>query len=164
MVSEKYSERLRLSLAGEFLVAAKLLLMGYDAYLTLKNYPKIDVFVHNPKSDKTIGLQVKTTKETSYHILECPYSEIDERLDEVVKCPYVFVHVANDKSISYYVVPDTKVKELVKEAFKRYLEKSAKEETKRKLFEGKTKAVLMLPLKDIEKYKDNWKLIEKLLK
>jgi hypothetical protein len=43
-------------------VAGQLCLRGYLASLTLKNYPKVDIFVQNPKNGKQTTLQVKTIK------------------------------------------------------------------------------------------------------
>ena len=49
------------ALAGKFLVAGQLCLRGIVASLTLKNYPKVDVFCLNPKNNRQVAVQVKTT-------------------------------------------------------------------------------------------------------
>jgi hypothetical protein len=50
-------------LVGEFLVAAKLLIKEYDAYLTLKNYLKL-MYLFTTQTSKTMGIQVKTIKQS----------------------------------------------------------------------------------------------------
>jgi hypothetical protein len=53
-------EKIMLSLAGEYYVAAELSRQEYIASLTLKNYPRVDIFVLNPKTQQQITIQVKT--------------------------------------------------------------------------------------------------------
>ena len=165
------SGKIPLGYAGEFLVAAKLCLMGYIATLTLKAHPNIDILVYNPESGKAIGLQVKTTRqrhknpsEDEYTIVSCGYPKLDEKLNKKVKNPHVFVHVLKDETINYYVVPPEEVKKAVKNRATKYLETKS-EEKRKKIMEGEADVgPKPLLVKDIEKYKDNWKLIEELLK
>ena len=49
-------------MAGEFLVAGKLLKRGLLASVTLGNAKAIDLFVNNPKTDKTFSVQVKALR------------------------------------------------------------------------------------------------------
>jgi len=161
------SGKIPLGYAGEFLVAAKLCLMGYVATLTLKAHPNIDILVYNPENGKAIGLQVKTTKQQykrnsskdGFNIVTCRPDELEKRLDERVKNPYVFVHVLDDGTINYYVVGPEEVKRVCKENFERWVRE--KKPSKESLEKEHVHRVI---IKDIEKYKDNWKLIEELLK
>jgi hypothetical protein len=49
-------------LAGEFLTAGKLLKRGYQVSLTFGNAKAIDLFVHNPRTNRTFRVQVKTQR------------------------------------------------------------------------------------------------------
>src|SRR5215210_1537987 len=47
-------------LAGEFFVLAELLKRGYQASFTLGNAKTVDIFASDPKTGKTVRIQVKT--------------------------------------------------------------------------------------------------------
>jgi hypothetical protein len=47
-------------LAGEFFVLAELLKRGYQASFTLGNAKTVDIFASNPRTGKTVRIQVKT--------------------------------------------------------------------------------------------------------
>lgn len=83
-----------IGLAGEYIVASIMSLKGWNASLTLKNYPAVDIFGYNPDCDKHIRIQVKTTVgQSSYMtglILSSKVGEDDVR--SLIKGPYVFVH------------------------------------------------------------------------
>lgn len=49
-------------MAGEFLVVGKLFKREYQASITFGNAKAIDVFVFNPKNNKTYNVQVKTLR------------------------------------------------------------------------------------------------------
>lgn len=61
MTISKQLKNTMTSLAGEHAVASQLCLKGYVASLTLKNFPGVDIFYHNPDTNKHGSLQVKTT-------------------------------------------------------------------------------------------------------
>lgn len=92
------------ALAGEFLVAGHLCLKGYVASLTLKNYPKVDIFCLNPKNEKQVAIQVKTKRGgNAYYVPE----DVDR-----LKNPFVFVYIKSDETVEFYVVPAKEVAEL----------------------------------------------------
>jgi hypothetical protein len=49
-------------MAGEFLTAGKLFKRRYQVSVTMGNAKSIDLFVHNPETDKTFNVQVKTVR------------------------------------------------------------------------------------------------------
>ena len=49
-------------MAGEFLTAGKLFKLEYQVSVTLGNAKGIDLFVHNPRTDRTFAVQVKTLR------------------------------------------------------------------------------------------------------
>ena len=89
-----YRRNLNIGLAGEYIVASIMSLKGWDASLTLKNYPCADIFGYNPNLDKHIQIQVKTTVgQSSYMtglLLSSKANEDDVR--PMIKGPYVFVY------------------------------------------------------------------------
>src|SRR5271169_1911919 len=83
-------------LAGEFLVAGNLCLKGYVASLTLKNYPKVDIFCLNPKNGKQAAIQVKTLRGSNAYF-------IPEQIDKGEN-PFVFVYIGKDDSVVFYIL------------------------------------------------------------
>ena len=67
------------ALAGEFLVAGNLCLRGYMASLTLKNYPKVDIFCLNPKNGKQVAIQVKTKRGGKDYYIPEDVDELDRK-------------------------------------------------------------------------------------
>jgi len=128
-------------MAGEYLVAAHLCLSGYVAFLTWKNYPKVDVFCLNPNNNRQVPIQVKTTRgHNQYHI-----PEIVDAADPT----YVFVRI-NPDNIQYYVVPAVTVAELSELERQEYLQAhpNAQAEQPR-----------MLSVNRIENFQNRWDLL-----
>ena len=59
-VAGKQFEKILTGLAGEYHVAAELCRRDFFASLTLKNYPKVDIFVMHPAEQYAVPIQVKT--------------------------------------------------------------------------------------------------------
>lgn len=59
-VAGKQMSKILAGLAGEYHVAAELCRRGFFASLTLKNYPKVDIFVMHPIEQHAVPVQVKT--------------------------------------------------------------------------------------------------------
>lgn len=130
------------ALAGEFFVAAQLCLRGYVASLTLKNYPRVDIFCLNPKNGQQVAIQVKTIRGGQHYY-------VPEEVD-MLKHPFVFVHISSDNSLQCFVVPSKEVAELSAMERDEYLNKHAhvrKEQPR------------MLSVQAIQKYKDRWELL-----
>jgi hypothetical protein len=168
-MKSQYNEKLRLSLVGEFLVAAKLLMKGYDAYLTLKNYPKIDIFVHDPQTNKTMGIQVKTIKqshknnpsEDGYNIISCTYYDIENLK---FTAPFIFVHVLYNESVEYFIVPPEEIPRLLKEDYDEWLN-PAKHKHKKPIEELKSKkAPILIRVKFLKPFENKWEQIEEWFK
>jgi len=112
-VAKSHLDKTLTALAGEFLVAGHLCLKGYVASLTLKNYPKVDIFCLNPKTDIQIAIQVKSSRGgKSYHV---PENIEDE------ENPFVFVYINKDESVDFYILPANDVAFLSKKERDDYL-------------------------------------------
>lgn len=94
---------MNIGLAGEYLVASVMSFKGWDASLTLKNYPAADIFGYNPECDKHVRIQVKTTIGQSSYMtgLRLSSTANEDDVKSFINGPYVFVHYNNNnKSIS----------------------------------------------------------------
>lgn len=112
-MAKSHLDKTLTALAGEFLVAGQLCLKGYVASLTLKNYPKVDIFCLNPKNGKQISIQVKSKRGgNAYHVPE----SID-----IDKNPFVFVYIRKENNIDYYVIPAKDVARLSEKERKDYI-------------------------------------------
>ena len=135
-------EKVLTSLAGEFLVAGQLCLMGYNASLTLKNFPKTDIFAFNPKNNKTISIQIKTKKGGKEYF-------VPEKIDTMIN-PFVFVYINSNNSVDYYIVPAFDVAKISHIQRKEYTDKNPqviKEQPR------------MVHINNLTNYKDKWNLL-----
>lgn len=131
------------ALAGEFLVAGNLCLRGYVASLTLKNYPKVDIFCLNPKNGKQVAIQVKTKRGgRRYYVPE----NVDEH-----DHPYVFVYIYPDDKVDFYIVPSQDVAKLSAWEQGKYLQNHP---------HASKKQPRMLSIENIQKFKDRWDLLD----
>ncbi len=136
-------EKTLTSLAGEFLVAGKLCLMGYNASLTLKNFPKVDIFAFNPKNNKTISIQVKAKKGGKEYF-------IPENIGDM-NIPFVFVYITKNNDVEYYILHSKDVARISQKARKDYINSNPNLNKKQPL---------MIAVKDIQDFKDKWRLLE----
>lgn len=108
-------DKILTALAGEFLVAGQLCLRGYFASLTLKNYPKVDIFCLNPKNGKQVAIQVKTKRGGKQYYVPENVDQLDQ--------PFVFVYIDSSNNVEYYVITSKDVAALSSEQRERYLQR-----------------------------------------
>ena len=92
-----YKKNMNIGLAGEYLVASIMSFKGWDASLTLKNYPAADIFGYNPECDKHVMVQVKTTVGQSSYMsgLRLTATVTENEIKSLIKGPFIFVHYKN---------------------------------------------------------------------
>jgi len=90
-------EKTLTALAGEFLVAGQLCVKKYLASLTLKNYPKVDIFCLNPRTQKQVSIQVKTKRGGNAYYVPEDIAPTDP--------PFVFVYIHANENVDYYIMP-----------------------------------------------------------
>lgn len=136
-------DKILTGLAGEFFTAGHLCMKGYVASLTLKNYPKVDIFCLNPKNGKQVAVQVKTIQGGEHYY-------IPEKVDEFDQ-PFVFVYIMRDDTVEYYIVPSKDVARLSTEERQQYLRKHphVRKEQPR-----------MLSVRTVQEFKDRWDLLD----
>ena len=86
------------AMAGEFLVAGKLFKRRMQVSVTMGNAKAIDLFVHNPRTDRTFTVQVKTLRQKNCFPMR----------RENVKASYIYVFVIlnrDDQAEQFFVVP-----------------------------------------------------------
>ncbi len=114
-MAKSHLERTLISLTGEYAVASQLCLRGYQASLTLKNFPKVDVLAYNPKNRRTIPIQVKTS--TTAHF---------DPKNISMKNTLVYVYIKPDKSLEFYIIPVKSALRKRRKILDRRIEKSPK--------------------------------------
>lgn len=121
----------------------------YIAFLTPKNYPRIDIVAFNPKNGKQVNIQVKTTEEKSFIFSKFKKTEIETKFKE----PYVFVHVSKDReSIRFFIVPGKEVAKLIIQRWEEW-KKSARHKKQIAPFEEHAHDLL---IEQLEKYENKW--------
>jgi hypothetical protein len=129
-------------MAGEFLVAGKLFKHQMQVSVTMGNAKAIDLFVHNPRTDRTFNVQVKTLRQKNCF----PMRRENIKLDHV----YVFVILnRDDQGEQFFIVPGRAILRDINHFFG-----SSYTREKPSTFP----AVNYGPLKEFE---NNWKLFEK---
>lgn len=160
IMSKNYTKHL-IGTAGELAVAKIACLKGWVPSLTTNNCPAFDIFLFDPEFNKSIVVQVKTIrdkkngdgkieKKTSFPLGAIYHANLDNGLKEI-NCPYVFVHIDADDNFSFYVLGKNELIETIKEVDKPYRDQRYK---KGKVFSPKENVAI--PLKYIEKYKNQW--------
>ena len=140
-------DKLMTGLAGEYLVAAQMNLRGWVANLTLKNYPNVDIFGMNPKTDQFIAVQVKSSWEPSFNI-GVSHDKRDQ-LPDKVKGPFVFVHIENVDTVSYYILTRDEFINLVMSSDDAYFNKKRNKPIK-------SDYPIALFVNELQPYKDKW--------
>jgi len=85
-------------MAGEFLVAGKLFKRRMQVSVTMGNAKAIDLFAHNPRTDRTFNVQVKTLRKRNYF----PMRREDIKRGHI----YVFVILnGQDQDEEFFIVP-----------------------------------------------------------
>lgn len=89
-------------MAGEFLVAGKLFKRRLQVSVTMGNAKAIDLFVHNPRTDRTFNVQVKTLRQKNCFPMR----------RENVKSQHVYVFVIlnhDDQDEQFFIVPGASI-------------------------------------------------------
>lgn len=129
-------------MAGEFLVAGKLFKRQMQVSLTMGNAKAIDLFVHNPRTDRTFNVQVKTLRQKNCFPIR----------RERIKANQVDVFVilnGEDQDEQFFIVSGKTILSSINHFFG---SSYSKEEP------STFPAVNYGPLK---KFEDNWELFEK---
>lgn len=97
---------------GEYFVAAELSKRGYIASITLGNTKGIDILCSNESATKTVGIQVKTNRDSKRDWILNQKAE-DYFADNLF---YAFVNLHNnEKNPEYFIVPSKTAALFVKE-------------------------------------------------
>ena len=149
MKSEKQLQSLRLGCAGEYMAAAMMNLQGWDAALTQKNYPSVDIFGHNPKTGKDARIQVKSAsaKQNSFLIGFCHNKRMNMYND--VEGPYIFVHFREMSKPDYYILDKESFINLVISTDDAYFNRPRKKPIK-------DDYPIAVSAKDLLPYQDRW--------
>jgi hypothetical protein len=129
-------------MAGEYLVAGQLSLKGFVASLTLKNYPKVDIFCLNPKNGRQVAIQVKTIRGGRLYYVPESVDNDDN--------PFVFVYIHDDEKVDYFILPSADVARLSKFERDEYIRIHPL---------GKPEQPRMISIHSLQEYRDRWDLL-----
>lgn len=136
-----------IGLTGEYFVAGMMSLKGWVASLTLKNYPSVDIFGLDPETEKTINIQVKTTKNVKSYQIGVMRSQRPE-IDSIITCPFVFVYIDKNNNVDYFILSRNQLIDLILSTDDEYYNRPRKEPLK--------DYPIAINLKDMAEYKDKW--------
>lgn len=144
---KKNIEKHLIGLTGEYFVAGMMSLKGWVASLTLKNYPSVDIFGLDPETEKTINIQVKTTKNVKSYQIGVMRSQRPE-IDSIITCPFVFVYIDKNNNVDYFILSRNQLIDLILSTDDEYYNRPRKEPLK--------DYPIAINLKDMAEYKDKW--------
>ena len=144
---KKNIEKHLIGLTGEYFVAGMMSLKGWVASLTLKNYPSVDIFGLDPETEKTINIQVKTTKNVKSYQIGVMRSQRPE-IDSIITCPFVFVYIDKNNNVDYFILSRNQLIDLILSTDDEYYNRPRKEPLK--------DYPIAINLKDMADYKNKW--------
>lgn len=148
-VAKSQQDKILTALTGEYFVAAELCRRGYVASLTLKNYPKVDIFALDPKTQAATPVQVKAVRRSKGWLAFVPGDAAD------YAGAFVFVVIGDDaRPYEVFILTGAEVSERSRRSRQRYAAlprrgKAVREEDQ----------PLMLGESDMENRRDRWDLI-----
>jgi hypothetical protein len=161
----KGSEMQRIRQVGEYLVAAKLIEMGWHATTFTGNIPRFDIIATHDKG-KTVKVQVKTIKSGDWQFNMRDYAKInfdkERRTQEVgpkESLPhdlfYVFVKLDPEDVMNskFYVMSANDVQDMLVDRYTKYLH------SKHMRRDRWDSTHCILREADIQSFKDRWELI-----
>jgi hypothetical protein len=103
---------------------------GYVASLTLKNYPDVDIFVMNPRTQTQRSVQVKTIavprRKSNPRAPSSGYPQgayfVPESIDRLTNTPFVFVTIDPELNVEYFIAPSERVAEISEQERQQYLD------------------------------------------
>jgi hypothetical protein len=149
---------------GVHLVCCELLRRNFVALCTSRNVRGYDIIVLNPKTNKGMGIQVKCTDnpKKEFPILSANFSDFEQKIEERIICPYVFVDITNMKNPHFYIVPQSELKKIIKKMVMDYEERLKNEQPEK--FEEKMNPkykpdLWAIKLDSIERFENKWNII-----
>ena len=133
-----------ISLFGEYYVSAMMHLWGWNAAMTLKNYPGIDIFGYNPQSGRHTSIQIKTGNNKYTVLTGIKLGNFTSKIGFISQ-PYVFVHIKSFNDIECFIL---KASDFVALAQQECSKMNAKNNGANSLIKFKWK--------DLAPYKDQW--------
>lgn len=151
--------------ASQFFIAGQLCRRGLVAVVTMGNTPNTDILCSNSEGTKFIHIQVKTYVPGSRTV------SVGKKAEKDYGENFIWVlggipHADSDDDFEYYIIPSTVVSQNVRECHQLWLDTPARDGTAHK--DNDMRTIQIPPYKSktgwsIEKYKNNWGVIEGLL-
>jgi len=136
----------RLTVAGEFFVAAELLRRDVHASVTYGNAKAADIVCFSEADSTCVVVEVKSTDRASWRAATGKVPEASDK-------PWVFVHL-NENHPAYYIVKQRVVSEIIEKDREAYFERYPTKD--RAVKKGDVFNISPEQLKD---HKDSWKVI-----
>lgn len=150
------------SLAGEFFTTSMLFYNGFIAAPTLGKTKHVDILVHDPKKNRELRIEVKTSDEDTAKFKTTIYGDnyewmMDKKHEGIVDKTlfYCFVLLRGAGQLPrFFIVPSPEVAKYLKWEHKRYLS------TRKKPVKPVNIRVFRINVND-KKYEDNWSLLRR---
>ena len=151
--------------ASQFFVAGELCRRGLVAVVTMGHTPNTDILCSNTAGTKFVHIQVKTYVPGSRTVSVGRKSEKNYGKNFI----WVLAGIptpSTDKPFEFYIIPSSEVSKNVAEAHAKWLAKPGKNGQPHN--DSNIRTITLPPYKpdhgwEIDKYKNNWKIIEDLL-
>jgi len=152
--------------ASQFFVAGELCRRGHVAVVTMGNTPNTDILCSNEEGTKFVHIQVKT------FIPGIKTVQVGKKSEKDFGENFIWVlggipHPESNEDFVFYIIPSKEVARNVLESHKIWMQTPGSKGQKRN--DSKVRTIHLPPKScingwSIEKYKNRWDIIEKLLK
>jgi len=164
MATKKIHKNARGS-ASQFFIAGQLCRRGLVAVVTMGNTPNTDILCSNVEGTKFVHIQVKTYVPGSRTVSVGKKAEKDYG-DNFIWVLGGIPHAESEDDFEYYIIPSSEVSKNVKQSHKLWLETPGRDGNPHK--DNDMRTIHIPPHSSnagwsIEKYKNNWAIIENLL-
>ena len=102
-------------ISGEYLVAGKLTLYGFQSAITLRNNEEADILASNSDTGKLVKIQVKTSQNKR----RWPMSKKHEV--PIANLFFVFVNIVSHDNQEYFIISSSVLAKLLKDGYDRWL-------------------------------------------
>lgn len=152
--------------ASQFFVAGELCRRGLVAVVTMGNTPNTDILCSNTEGTKFVHIQVKTFVPGNKTV------SVGRKAEKYYGENFIWVIAGiptanSDKDFEYFVIPSSEVSKNVKKAHQKWLDTPGKNGQAHN--DSNVRTIHLPPHQSIsgwqiDKYKNNWSIIEELLK
>jgi hypothetical protein len=148
---------------GLFLTCVELSKMNLITLPTIRNTKGLDLFVLHPKTNKSVGVQVKCSDQKEYPVFSSFWYNYEESIRRKIISPFVFVDISTLEKPAYFILSKDEITVMLQTVIKDYIDLYTKKKNvtvddihNKEKSKNKNADLWALKRGQIEKYCDKW--------